>query len=230
MIFRSLIFRTFLLFVLLSSIFFIGCNNNVHNADVYVKKEVPIVSGDFKTVYDVNADLSKIKWIGGLKYASIEHYGTIKIKKGQIHLDGEIILDANIIFDLKSITDLDITDSKQNLELVNHLKSKDFFNADSCAEAILTINRIQYPATEESTKETNCTVFGDLTMNGKKEAIEFHVSYEISNEQLVLKGQIQIDRNKWHISYANASITNILKDKIIDDLITIQIDLTAIKN
>ncbi len=207
-----------------------SCNNNVHTTDVYVKKEVPIVSGDFKTVYDVNTELSKIKWIGGLKFASKEHYGTIKIKKGQVQLDGEIILSANIIFDLNSIANLDIADSKQNLELVNHLKSKDFFNVDSCPEAILNINRIQYPVTEESTKETNCDVFGDLTMNGKKEAVEFQVSYEFINEQLVLKGQLQLDRNKWHISYANESIPNILKDKIIDNLITIQVELTATKN
>ena len=197
---------------------------------MYVKKEVPIVSGNFKSEYVINSEISKIKWIGGFKYASIEHYGTIKIKKGQIHLDGEYILDAEIIFDLNTIKNLDITDTKQNLELVNHLKSKDFFNADSCADIVLNINQIQYPVTEESTKETNANAIGELTVNGKKEAVEFQLAYEFINDKLILKGQLKMDRNKWNISYANASIPNILKDKIIDDIITIQFDLTATKN
>jgi|688.fasta_scaffold219319_2 polyisoprenoid-binding protein YceI len=219
------------LLFLFISLYFIACRNNVNTTDVSLQKEVQIVSGDYKSSYIIFPENSTIKWYGGFKFGSLEHNGLIKIKEGQLQMDGEKIVAGTIFIDMKSIKNVDISDAKENIQLISHLKSKDFFYVDSFANASLNIKKIVYPeiVAEQSNKENLCDVYAYLTIKGITHEINFPASYSFINDQINIKTNFKIDRNKWGINYSNASTINILKEKIIDDMITIDINVFAKK-
>ena len=82
---------------------------------------------------------------------------------------------------------------------------------------------------EQSNKENLCDVYAYLTIKGITHEINFPASYSFINDQINIKTNFKIDRNKWGINYSNASTINILKEKIIDDMITIDINVFAKK-
>ena len=87
----------------------------------------------------IDSDNSSLRWLGGLKYNVNDHFGFIKIKNGQININEDKKITGRIVVDMKSITNEDV-ESKWKQNLVNHLKSPDFFDVQKHSESFIKIN------------------------------------------------------------------------------------------
>lgn len=220
---------TFLITSIFFSLFFIQCSDKVHSTDVYIKVSDPIVSGNYISTYDVSANASNIRWYCGYKFSAIEHYGSIKIAAGNIFMDGDHIVGGNLQIDMKSISVQDITDLKDISSILETLQSSTFFNVDTFTTASITIDSVSFdPKSQEiSLKENNCVCHGKMKIKGIMKHVDFPLNYTIEETSVHLHSNFKFDRTQWGINYASSNSLGILKDKIIDDIITLKIDLVS---
>jgi polyisoprenoid-binding protein YceI len=64
-----------------------------------------------------------------------KHNGTLKIKSGELKIQGEKLVAGNFIMDMKTIKVLDLKDAETNSKLTAHLNSEDFFNTSKNPES-----------------------------------------------------------------------------------------------
>ena len=112
----------------------------------------------------INIEKSNVKWYGD-EITGKQHYGSLKLKKGEIILSGtgkysDKIISGNFTVDMTSLNVEDLSGrSKSNLQ--GHLKSDDFFSVDRYKNAFLKILKGNEPINGIQTLQ------GDLTIKGK---------------------------------------------------------------
>ena len=79
--------------------------------------------------YTIDTENSQLRWEASKVTGS--HWGYIKMKKGEIILNGEKVVSGEFFVDLNTITVEDMGVSPWAEKLVNHLKSDDFFSVES---------------------------------------------------------------------------------------------------
>ncbi len=180
------------------------------------------VSISAQATFNVNINTAKINW-KGFKPTG-EHYGTISLKSGSFIVNNGEIIDGDFVIDMTSIINVDIDpSSKGNAKLVNHLKSKDFFNVEKHPTASFKI-------TSTEKKEDRILIKGDLTIKNKTNPIEFLAIVKMVNNQLIFNSEtFKIDRSKWNIEYKSKSFFSNLADKFIYDDMEISISMEAQK-
>ena len=180
------------------------------------------VSISAQATFNVNIHTAKINW-KGFKPTG-EHYGTISLKSGSFIVNNGEIIDGDFVIDMTSIINVDIDpSSKGNAKLVNHLKSKDFFNVEKHPTASFKI-------TSTEKKEDKILIRGDLTIKNKTNPIEFLAIVKMVNNQLIFNSEtFKIDRSKWNIEYKSKSFFSNLADKFIYDDMEISISMEAQK-
>lgn len=171
--------------------------------------------------YNANAEATKIKWKGSKLGDS--HHGTIKISEGFFAVENGKITGGTFVIDMNSIENLDVEDKKYNEKLVNHLKNDDFFSVETHPNADFTI-------TEVKEQEGKTMVNGNLTLRGVKKNISFPAKITINDDKIILASDaFTIDRTEWGIEFKSGKFTDLAKDKLIDDNIELQIEVTADK-
>ena len=163
-------------------------------------------------IKEVKVKESKVVW-KGYKVAG-SHTGIIALKAGALLLDGEVLKGGDFVVDMTSISCTDL-ESKRKEKLEKHLKSDAFFGVEKYPTALLTLTKVK------ASGENEYNVSGDLTIKGKKDAVNFVISV-FGNSA---KASLKIDRTKYGVTYANSSFFDGLKDKVIDDEFDIIVDL-----
>ena len=206
----------FKLILLLGSVFFVStCQKE--------KEVITESSQKYGTLYEVNPDQSIIYWIG--KTAMTSHNGSIKIKTGHLEIDtyGQI-KSGTFNIDMQSINNLDIADVKDKKDLTDHLKAADFFAVDSFPEADFIITKVQHI----SDSVGNHLITGDLTIRGKVNEINIKANVISSgNTVMVTVPEFTIDRTLWNINYNSSKILDLIKDKLINDEVSISMKILA---
>ena len=147
-----------------------------------------------KETLTIDGDASEVKWTGYHIAKSYEHWGNVAVKSGSIDLSGGNITGGSIVIDMNSISNGDISDSKDNAKLVNHLKSDDFFDVANYPEATLNI--------KSSVKEEDIhKVTADLTIKGITKEISFDATSESAEENTVFEASLRIDRTDYEVMY-----------------------------
>ncbi len=181
-----------------------------------VKKDSIVAEAARVDTLFAQTDVSSILWKCS-KLAS-SHNGLIKISKGWLGLIDNKIVAGAFTIDMKSIANLDLKDAKKNKVLVTHLTSKDFFETET------------FPTGEFVVTEANdSTIKGNLTLKGKTNSISFPYKAQHFGAMTVANAKFSIDRSKWGIVYNAKSIAGISADKIISDLIELEVSLSAAK-
>lgn len=171
--------------------------------------------------YNADAQTAKIEWKGS-KVAGT-HHGTIKIAEGFFAADNGKLTGGTFVVDMNSIVNLDLEDQEYNDKLVNHLKSDDFFSVEEYPNAEFTI-------TEVSEQEGKTMVNGNLKLRGVKKNISFPANVTVNEDKVTLISEpFTIDRTDWGIEFRSGKFTDLAKDKMIDDNIELQVELTADK-
>lgn len=175
------------------------------------------------TAFAVQGGASTLYWKG--EKPTGFHEGSVGIKEGKIFVDQGNITGGSIVVDMNSIICSDLKSPGDNADLVDHLKSPDFFDVATNPVATFEISSIT-PLV--GAKDATHTINGNLTLRGKTNPVSFPATVVINGSTLTAtSGKFTIDRTKWGITFKSATLASVVKDKAISDNITLQISLKA---
>lgn len=173
----------------------------------------------------VDTALSYVKWTG--RNLANNHFGVIAIKDGNISINHGKITDGNFTIDMNSIRCDDIKDKAANSMLVSHLKSADFFETDRYPDAVFKITNAGYFEPENPGKP-NYHITGEFTMKGITKEIEFVATAGWKeNGTFYAQGVFEIDRTRWNVMYGSGRFFEKLGMHLVNDLITIELFISA---
>ncbi|MFD2891594.1 YceI family protein [Flavobacterium chuncheonense] len=177
--------------------------------------------------YTINKENSVISWTGSKPTG--KHMGTISLLDGGFTTEDNKVTGGSFTIDMSSITVTDLEgDDKNNLEM--HLKgtgekeSEDHF-----------FNVTKYPTSTfkiVSLSEANGAYFvkGILTMKGIAKEVNFPAEISVNDDEVSLvSDEFKINRTVWNVNYASKSIFDDLKDKFVDDDISLVVKVKATK-
>ncbi|MET2985688.1 YceI family protein [Aureibaculum conchae] len=198
----------------------VACKDAKNKTEASEAEEVAKTTA--KTVsYAADVDGSTLAWKGSKLTGT--HNGTIKISEGNFSVEGGKLVGGNFIIDMNSIVVLDLEDPEKNGKLTGHLKSGDFFDVENHANGAFAITGVEE-------KDGKTVVKGNLTVKSIKKNIEFPAVVSVSDSGVTLKSEpFTIDRTEWGIEYRSTRITDLAKDKLIDDNIELQVEVKGAK-
>lgn len=162
---------------------------------------------------EIDPSKSSVQWTG--KKIGGSHNGAIRIKSGSFELKNGEIAGGNVVIDMNTITNADLEDPGYNKQLVDHLKSDDFFGVKNYPTSTFKIT------TAGKFNNGRSVVSGLLTIKGKTEK----VSFVVTQKENLYSTQLKVDRSKFGVRYGSKSFFNDLGDKVIDDIFTLDIKL-----
>ena len=156
-----------------------------------------------------------IRWTGSTPVKS--HTGLLSPSELAVSLtdDGKIE-SLKVVLDMNSI---DVTDlqGRQKNRLTDHLISEDFFHVEKYPEATFIMKEYK-----------DGKMHGTISIRGVPKSIAIPVTVSGNpNKGWNLSGKFAFNRQDFNVNYANAGIIGIAKDKIIDDDIVLEIELTV---
>ena len=176
-------------------------------------------SGDKK--YVVDGKESVVTWKGSRLFAADQqHTGYVNISKGELMIENGLLVSGTVEVDMNTIADKD-HGSKNNL--VDHLKSADFFDVKKFPFSTFAITKVV------STTDENIKVTGDLTIKGITHAVTFPAKIEVKGRIVNANGEVTIDRTQWDVRYRSGKFYDNLADKAISDSIKFDMKIVARK-
>lgn len=170
---------------------------------------------------------STMAWIGSKPTG--KHNGTIQIKNGEFTIEKGIITEGKFTIDMNSITVEDL-EGEDKIKLEDHLKGT---NKPEAADHFFNVTKFPFAefVVTGFVKENRLDMIeGDLTIKNKTNKVKFPISISESNGLAVLKTPaFKINRTLWDITYGSKSFFDNLEDKFIDDEISLEINLKAIR-
>ena len=153
---------------------------------------------DLVRTYTVDGPQSKIEWKG----SAPDHFHTGSFSvSGEIHGDSDgNIRDGRFTIPIASIQNYDLP-AEVKPQLLDHLKSPDFFNVALHPDATFEIERVT-PYDKPSTDITH-TINGTFTMLGKANTISIPARITVENGVIATKASFNIDRLKWGMTSYN---------------------------
>ena len=112
--------------------------------------------------FTVNAQKSKVDWVGSKKSDFLTGY--FPVKSGAVQVDGGKLVGGSFVID---VAGLKVTDEGGGAKLQGHLSSGDFFDISKFGEATFTINKVDYINADRA------TIKGDLSLKGIKAPVTF---------------------------------------------------------
>jgi polyisoprenoid-binding protein YceI len=176
----------------------------------------------------IDTQASQMQWFGQKKVPGSDHRGTVQLKRGMVNIDkNNQIMGGSLIIDMTSIKNEDLS-GRWKTKLENHLNSEDFFHTKKYPKAIFKITKVN------TSRSQLVQVIGNLTLRGVTHTESFELKIEKRRENgksfLVATGEIEIDRNKYGVTYnSETSLINkaikVAKDKVIKDNIKLTLNL-----
>ncbi|HPR01426.1 MAG TPA: YceI family protein [Saprospiraceae bacterium] len=160
----------------------------------------------------INTAESSLKWMGEYTFYFGGHEGFIGLKEGELIMTNGEITGGHFVIDMNSISNTDITIEDAKKSLVDHLKSKDFFNVKEYPESRLVITGISY------SDKTHAEIEAVLTIKNISKSIRFRAEMDPDKKEINTK--FKIDRNDWGVNF-----NYMLKDEAISDAIGFHINL-----
>jgi len=156
-----------------------------------------------------------IGWSG--KKLAGEHKGLITISEGSINVADDKITGGKFTIDMNSISCSDLAAGQGKEDLEGHLKSADFFNVAAHPTSTFEITNVA------GNQET-----GNLTLLGVTKSITFPANMAVTPEGTTVTSPIfNINRTDWGLKYGSAKFFDVVKDKAINDQISLSVRFKA---
>jgi len=169
---------------------------------------------------------TKMEWFASK--VTGKHNGTLKIKSGELKVQGGKLIAGMFTMDMKSIKVADITEAETNAKLTAHLNSEDFFNTSTNPEATFELISAE-PIANAATDAPNYTLKGNLTIKGISKAISFPAKVQLTDDAVNASAEFPIDRTEWDIKYGSGKFFKDLADKAINDNFDVKLNISAKK-
>lgn len=158
-----------------------------------------------ETKYHVNEATSKVGWKGSASdHFHVGHFG---LKGSVITNANGVIKNGDFLIPIASIENYDLP-AEVKPELLNHLKSADFFNMVLHPNAEFRIQQAKAYTGGDSTAVagSNYVITGNFTMLGQTRQISFPAKVTVEGDSLKTVADLSIDRTKWGMnSYSDPS-------------------------
>lgn len=178
----------------------VSCQN-APEADQAVATETQAPVAAAGDTFTIDATGSKIGWIG--TKTGGQHIGSFLLKNGSFTVADGNLTGGSFTIDVNSLAVTDLSgDDKAKLE--GHLKSGDFFLADSFPTADFEITGVTPidPATGNSKLAgATHTISGNLTLRGETKNVSFPAIVKIEGNTVSAIADFNIDRTNWGLSY-----------------------------
>ncbi|MFM2395137.1 MAG: hypothetical protein RLZZ546_3120 [Bacteroidota bacterium] len=180
--------------------------------------------------YSADSTMSKVMWVGSKPGG--KHNGTINVKSGSIAVTDGNITGGSIILDMNSINVLDLTGGEK-AGLEGHLKGAKkgeedhFFNVAKFPTAKFDVTKVT-GLTGDST--ATHLVYGNLTVKDVTKEVNFKANVSVDANGVSVSTQpFDINRTDFGVKYGSKTFFSNLKDKFIEDMISVQISLKGKK-
>jgi polyisoprenoid-binding protein YceI len=171
--------------------------------------------------YVLDKKESVVTWKGSMQFVPKNaHIGYAYISNGDLTLDKDQLMGGMVEVDMNTITD---KDHGSDNDLVNHLKSPDFFDVKKFPVSTFTITRV-VPAVGKSVNVT-----GNLAIKGITHEVTFPVKIEVNAGIVNASGKVIIDRTRWNVRYNSGKFYDNLADETISDEIELEMKIVARK-
>lgn len=175
----------------------------------------------------VDAAASSVNWEGA-KMTETVHTGAISLTEGSLSVKDGKLEAGSFTLDMNTITSTDLTDTAMANKLIGHLKSADFFLTDSFPTAKFEITGVAAATSPDSAQ-----ISGNLTIKGVTNGISFPAKVAVSDSTVDASARITFNRNDWGITWGGSktdkSIMDMLKNNLIKDEISLNVNLKAKK-
>ncbi|MFV0304973.1 MAG: YceI family protein [Moheibacter sp.] len=175
--------------------------------------------------YTVNTDVSSTTWKGFKIYendnSEAGHYGSVKLKSGEITLKDGILESGNFVADQSTFESVDLNESPEDkAKLDGHLKSPDFLDTEKFPEATFEITG----ATKIDSGDYNTEISGNLDFRGTPKNITFKANVKEDGDKITVQSEeFKINRQDFGITFKGG------KGSVIKDDVILQLDVTANK-
>jgi polyisoprenoid-binding protein YceI len=203
-----------------------SCGSNATKAG---KEAEAAAAGKAATEYLVDAGKSEIKWKGSKLVGVGEHFGTIGLKEGKLHVEDGMVKAGYFLLDMSTIKNLDLEDAEKKGMLEGHFKSDDFFNVEKYPTAKFEISQIE----DKKEGENTHIIHGNLTLRDVTKNIAFPAKIDVNDAGLVAQGNVTINRLDWGINYDKEKMSlteaaqQTAKNGIVSKDITLEIKIQA---
>ena len=191
-----------------------------HKSDAQKVTTNPIVEHSVEIEADtikMNIEKSKINWIATEMRETKRRTGTISFKDGLfLSKNGEIV-GGEFIVDMETmdVTDVPVHEKIARKNLLNHLKSDDFFNVTHYPISTLKLTNV------EKNKDDSLKISGNLTIREVTKNIEFFAHQEDGK----FRTSFTFNRLDWNIAYEGSWADKTLVDKDVE--LTIEIEMES---
>lgn len=209
------------IFVTLISLFY-GCSKSTSDKTNNTENKNLKTASNKGEKLNLVLSESKLEWLG--KKVTGQHNGTIDIKSGDLYLDNGKLTGGNFDIDFTTIKVRDLEDPELNAKLTGHLKSNDFFSAQSFPIGKFEIKSL---APLSNGTENNYTVSGSLTIKGITKEITFPAKVMINANSVIASADFNIDRTLWDIKFRSGKFFENLGDNLISDDFNIKFNISA---
>ncbi|HCM41851.1 MAG TPA: YceI family protein [Candidatus Omnitrophota bacterium] len=173
----------------------------------------------FAETHAVQADASEVRWTA--TKVTGKHFGIIKVSSGEIEFTDGQFSGGQAVIDVGTMAVTDIQDEKMNAKLLNHLKSADFFDAESFPSATIKITGVKVIS------ENLYDVTADLTIKNTTHPVDFKAMVAKTAEGIQATAMITVDRTLYDIRYGSGKFFENLGDKTIHDNFTLEVSVLA---
>lgn len=169
-------------------------------------------------VYQVDLQKSRLDWSGKAAFNAYSLSGQITPQSGSIVLQEGQLVSTAFNIDMTTIT-------SELPRLTKHLKSSDFFEVDKFNAATFQSRELTFITND------SISIRGDLTIKGITKSHVFTSRVKKADSgQLVVAGDMQIDRTEFEIYFNSPNYFKNLKQEAIADEFTLSFELYFLLN
>lgn len=176
-------------------------------------------------VFNIDYKTSSIQWHGE-KVTGSGHDGTIRVSSGQVTVKGGNVASGKVKVDMNGIACTDLADKEMNANLINHLKSEDFFNTVKFPDANFEV--VSVTASKDAAGNTH-TIKGKLTIKGITKEVSFPAKVSGTDTNVTINGVLTVDRSQYDVRYGSETFFGSLGDQAISNNMRLTFNLIANK-
>lgn len=176
---------------------------------------VPNLKGNL--VLNLLSRESQVFWRGE-KQIGNAHEGSVSVLSGNLSMIDNDLVGGEVILDMKALTVSNVPPVGAE-QLLEHLKSADFFEVDTYPQAKIVVTRSQLVNPGTYDVEANLTI-KDIT-----KPIKFKAVFESKSNRIMVRSKLIIDRTQWNIKYGSSKFFGDLGDQLIKDEISFDVVL-----